>query len=284
MKIKNSKYVFSVLVLPLLSVFLYSCEGDTIDSDRVARTLKLKAEIGEPTTRASNASWEKDDAIGVYMVKSGQPLNTSSLRQNVEYVTSGSTSFNPGKDVEEIALPFDESHVDFISYYPYRGNIDNFSYPIDLMNQSVQSKIDLLYSNNAKGFNSKNPNVRMQFTHQLSRIVLKIAKDASVNLKELSVRISNTGTKATFNLSTGELSAAQERGSIEFLVDNNGSAAEAILLPETDLSDMELWFIVNEEESEIYKLSLADVFEINAFEKSTLYTYNVTSLPKKQLL
>lgn len=272
---------FSLLLLSLLCVIFHSCEGDRIDSNKVGRSLQLKAEIEGLKTRATNSSWEKDDAIGVYMVKAGQPLNSSALRQNVKYVTSGSSTFKPVDETEEIILPFDGSDVDFISYYPYRADINNFSYPIDLSDQSVQANIDLLYSNDAKNFNSKNPNVQMQFTHQLSKIVLNIAHEESINLSELSVIISNAATRATFDLASGNLSSALEHGDIKACTHNDGSVAEAILLPETDLSGMDLWFILDEEETEVYKFPLAAALEINAFESSTKYTYNVILFNEK---
>lgn len=137
------------------------------------------------------------------MAKTGQPLNTSVIRQNVKYVTSGALSFLPADEPDEIILPFDGSDVDFLSYYPYREEINNFLYPVDLSNQSVQADIDLLYSDNATGCNAKNPNVRMLFSHQLSKIVLNIVHDKSFDLSDLSVIITNAGTVATFDLVTG---------------------------------------------------------------------------------
>lgn len=275
MKARNNDRLFPGFVLSLLCIILCSCEGDTIDPDKVGRSLQLQAEIDGLKTRATNASWDPGDAIGIYMVKAGQPLNSSALRQNVKYVTSGSPSFGPANETEEIIFPFNGSSVDFISYYPYREDITDLLYPVDLTNQSVQADIDLMYSGNAKGFNSKNPNVRMQFSHQLSKIVLNIVHGKSFDLNELSVIISNTGSNATFDLATGTLSGPSDYGDIAFMADSDGSVAEAILLPEEDLSDMELWFIIGDE-AEVYKFPLADAIGIGAFEKSTKYTYNVT--------
>lgn len=268
MKAKN-------FVLPLLCIIICSCEGDTIDPDKAARPLQLQAEIDGLKTRAANTTWEPDDAIGIYMVKSGTTLNASAIKKNVKYVTTGTSSFQPANEAEEIIFPFDGSDVDFIGYYPYQGEIDNFSYPVDLSNQSVQADIDLMYSNNAKNFNSKEPNVQMQFSHQLSKIVLNIVHGRSFDLSDLSVIISNTGTYASFDLATGTLSETIAYGDVELRVDSDGSFAEAILLPEEDISGMDLWFIIGEE-TEVYKFPLADALEIDAFEKSTKYTYNVT--------
>lgn len=262
-------------VFTLLCILICSCEGDTIDPDKVGRSLQLQAEIDGLKTRAANASWEPNDAIGIYMVKAGTTLNSSAIKKNVKYVTSGSSSFLPADESDEIIFPFNGSSVDFISYYPYREDITDLLYSVDLTNQSEQAGIDLLFSDNAKGFNSKNPNVRMQFSHQLSKIVLNIVHGKSFDLSDLSVIISNTGTHASFDLATGTLSATIAYGDVELMVNTDGSVAEAILLPEDDISGMYLWFIIGEE-TEVYKFPLADGLEIDAFEKSTKYTYNVT--------
>jgi hypothetical protein len=273
MKAKN-------FVLLFLCIAICSCEGDAIDPDKAGRSLQLQAEIDGSKTRVSNSSWEKNDAIGVYMAKAGQALSSSALRQNIKYATSGSSAFVPADETQEISLPFDGSNVDFIGYYPYRNDIAGFSYPIDLSDQSAQAAVDLMYSNNAKNFNSKNPNVRMQFTHQLSKIVLNIKRGESIDLSNLSAVITNAGTQATFDLITGELSETSKRGDIRFKMSRDGSVAEAILLPETNLSGMDLWFIIGEG-AEAYKFSLANTIEINTFEKSTRYVYNVTLFSEK---
>ena len=259
----------------LLCIAICSCEGDTIDSNKLGKPLQLKAEINGLTTRASNSSWDKDDAIGIYMLKSGQTLNSSALKKNAQYVTSGSSSFEPTDETDQIIFPFNGSSVDLIGYYPYRKEITNFSYDVDLSNQSVQADIDLLYSTNAKGVSSGNPNVNMLFTHQLSKIVLNINHGTAFNLNDLSVIISNTATKASFDLVTGTLSSASALGDVELKINIAESIVEAILLPTNNLSGMHLWFIIGEE-FEVYKLSLSEALNINAFQKSTKYTYNVT--------
>lgn len=268
MKVKNT-------TLALICIFLCACEGEKIDSDKGGRALQLQAEIDGMKTRATDASWEKDDAIGIYMAKSGQALNASALRQNVKYVTTGTSAFKPVKESEEIILPFDGSNVDFISYYPYRENITDFTYPVDVSNQSVQSAIDLMYANNAKNINSKNPNVHIQFAHQLSKIILNIGHDASIDLSDLTVLLTNVTTHGSFNLANGTLTPSAERETIQLKMSNKGAFAEAILLPQANLSGMTLWFIVDEEETEVYTFNLSNALTIGSFEKSTKYTYNV---------
>ncbi len=261
--------------IPVIFLALFACEGEDIDPSLGAKSINLFAEIEGVKTRVINSSWEKDDAIGVFMLEAGGSLHSSSIRENVKYITTGNSSFQPANEMEEIVFPFNGADVDFIGYYPYQENIFDNTYSIDLSNQASQARIDLLYSNNAKNLNENNPNVGMQFSHQLSKIVLNIEHYRSRDLSSLNVIITNAGTRASFDLATGTLLPATAHGDILFRMDTKGSFAEAILLPEADLTDMELWFVIGDE-VEVYNFSLEDVLEIDAFAPATKYTYNVT--------
>lgn len=257
----------------LISVALSSCEGDTPDPfGFIAKEIQLSATIEGLKTRASGSVWDKGDAIGVYMKKSGEALTSSSLTKNVQYQTTGTTAFSPAKGAKTITFPLDGSNVDFISYYPYKEDIADFIYPVDLSNQSVQADIDLLYSDNAKNRNSENPGVNMLFSHQLSKIVLNMGYTFPTDMNDIEVIITNAATKADFNLTDGILSAPSATENIACWVKSDGSIAEAILLPISDLSGMEFWFLLDEE---IFKCPLSSVPEIQAFNKSTRYTFTI---------
>lgn len=257
----------------LISVALSSCEGDTPDPfGFIAKEIQLSATIEGLKTRASGSAWDKGDAIGVYMKKSGETLAPSSLMKNVQYQTTGTTAFSPAKGAKTITFPLDGSNVDFISYYPYKEDIADFIYPVDLSNQSVQADIDLLYSDNAKTFHAGNPAVNMQFSHQLSKIMLQITHKIESSLDDIEVIITNVSTKADFNLASGILSAPSATGNIPCMVSSDGATAEAILLPTTNLNGMEFWFVLD---NETFKIPLSSVPEIQAFNKSTRYTYNI---------
>lgn len=257
----------------LISLIFSSCEGDTPDPlGFIAKEIQLNATIEGLQTRASGSAWDKGDVIGVYMKKSGEALTSSSLAQNIQYQTTGTSAFSPAKGAKTITFPLDGSNVDFISYYPYKEDIANFIYPVDLSNQSVQANIDLLYSDNAKAFNAGNPAINMQFSHQLSKIMLQIEHEFEPSLGDIEVIITNAATKANFNLTNGTLSTPSATGNIPCMVSSDGLTAEAILLPTSNLSGMEFWFVLD---NEAFKIPLSSLPEIQAFNKSTRYTYNI---------
>lgn len=256
----------------LICFVIASCEGDTPIPPGAGEKVQLSAAIEGLQTRASGSTWDKGDAIGVYMKKSGEALGPSAIVQNTKYETTGTSTFLPAKGATTITFPLDGSNVDFIGYYPYKEDIANFIYPIDLSDQSVQSNIDFLYSDNAEGFRFDNPEVNMLFSHQLSKILLIIEHEFMPDLSGIEVIITNVGTRANFNLTDGTLSVPSATGNIACMVASGGATAEAILLPTSSLAGIELWFVLDDE---TFKYPLSSVPEIQSFDKSTRYTYNV---------
>ncbi|NLX66692.1 MAG: fimbrillin family protein [Bacteroidales bacterium] len=262
----------TLLFFFLISVIFSSCEGDTPTPGSLGKEVQLSASIEGLKTRASGSAWDKGDAIGVYMKKAGEALSSTAFAKNIHYQTTGTSAFLPVKGEEIITFPVDGSNVDFIGYYPYREDITSFIYPIDLSNQAVQANIDLLYSDNVKSSNSGTPNINMLFSHQLSKIVLQIGHEFLPTLSDMEVIITNVATKANFDLKEGTLSAPSATEDISCMVVANGLTAEAILLPTSDLSGMEFWFVLKKE---TFKYPLSSVSEIQSFNKSTRYTYNI---------
>ena len=265
-------------VLPLICTILSACEGETIDPNRAGKSIRLTADIEGLKTRVSGSTWENGDAIGVYMKEAGESLNSAVLANNINYIYDDDAgNFNPKNELETIYFPFNGSNVDFIGYYPFSEAVSNFTYPIKLTSQSNQAAIDFMYSNNATAMNMSNPNVNMIFSHWLSKLELQIAHYRNLVLEDLSVIITQVPTEASFNLANGALTPSPEPKDIALHVNSDGSVAvaEAILLPGTDLSASELWFIIGNNE-QIYRSSLTSVMPGDTLAQSTLHSLNVT--------
>lgn len=266
-------------VLPLICTILSACEGEPIDPIRAGKSIRLTADIEGLKTRVSGSTWEKGDAIGVYMKKAGESLNSAVLANNIKYIYNDDAgNFNPKDELQTIYFPFNGSNVDFIGYYPFSEAVSNFTYPIKLTSQSNQAAIDFMYSNNATAMNMSNPNVNLTFSHRLSKLELQIAHYRGLELENLSVIITQVPTEASFDLANGILTpSSTEPKDIALHVSSDGSVAvaEAILLPGTDLSASELWFIIGNNE-QIYRSSLTSVMPGDTLAQSTLHSLNVT--------
>ncbi len=272
MKSKN------LLICGLTVGVLYSCYQETPNPGHFEKTIEVNASIQNVFTRAADNSWAVGDAIGIYMKKSTNSLSSSALAQNVKYTTSnGSGTFESSDPTKAITLPYTGTKVDFIAYYPQKTTISSYSYPVNLSDQSKQTDIDLLYSDNAKEITTSNPSVNLNFIHQLSKIVLNITSNKSdYSLSGLRVKIANVGITASFSLIDGSLGAPQTIGSIALKMSADGSSAEAILMPSTDLSDKTLIFVVGEDS---YTIPLTTITNLSSFDKSTKYTFNIELHP-----
>ena len=269
-------------IVPLICFILFSCEGEIIDLLKVSKSVRLNAQIEGMKTRMSGSDWEEGDAIGVYMMKEGVGLDASALALNVEYLYNDSTErFAPKRASDSLFFPFSGAAVDFIGYYPYREDITDFIYPVNLTMQSNQASIDLIYSDNATGRNMGNPDVQLTFSHRLSKVVFNIAHYRAIDLSGLSVIITNVPTESTFNLVDGALSPSAVEKDIALSVSEDGTVAEAILLPDTDLSNSDFWFTLVDDQ--VYHIP-SDSISIAPLAQSTRYTFHVTLYTDEEAL
>ena len=228
--------ILSLSVVGLLFI-VHSCQkerGSFEESTPVP--VKFTSDV---QTRAFDATWENNDQIGVFMKRFGEGLSTSSIMNgaaNKRYKTSGDGTFNSDGSGETIYFPEDGSKVDFIAYYPYKSNIADYTYKVDVSDQSTLQNIDLLYSNNITNTDAGSFAGQLQFSHQLSKIVFNINASSNVSsLNGLTVSVAGAKTKADFNLVDGSLTVdAASAANIGFKTTiNSGTAkAEAILIPD----------------------------------------------------
>lgn len=266
-----------IAIVVLLSIS--SCTKDHPYTSDISKEINVRGSIDGVAnsgvkTRASDASWEDGDQIGVFMRRTETDLS-SALAVNVPYTTDGSDSFTPVSS--GILLPFQNEMVSFIAYYPYTASLDGLNYSIDVSDQSNLADIDLMYAYNEEGINSTT-DVNLTFVHQLSKIDLSITMMAGgPGLNGLRVEITDINTKASFSLNDGSIINESESSpqNISFQVNGDGSLAQAILLPNKSLTNKKLVFTLGEI-SYSYNLSNAT---IEKFDKSTKYILKVNLKP-----
>lgn len=237
------------LLLSLLGmVLLASCESEKDDLTNPLlndNQVKFQGTIGEAvSTRATGTAWDAGDAIGVYALTANQTLPSGIYdgKANVKYTTPGDGVFTGATTA--ITFP-DEGNLDFIAYYPYQESITDFTYSINVANQSNPAAIDLLYSYNAKGVNKSTPSVGLEFKHQLSLLVLNIAAgDGVESLDGLTASIRDLKTDGTFNLADGAITTGSTSNTITPVVAASGTngTATAVLVPGQDLGSSKITF------------------------------------------
>lgn len=260
------------LLLFLMLLFLFSCEGEKIDFSIINRSIRVKARIDGVKTRVANDTWSEGDVIGIYMITAGEGLSAESvLAKNAKYVTEGDGAFNPVAVAHDVKFPIDGAGVDFIAYYPHGTVSAAFEYSVDVTDQTDQTAIDLLYSNNATGLNKNSTFVDLDFSHQLSKIIVHLGTIDGSALKDVAVTIKGVDTKGKFSLAD-KSQTTSGKGNIEMKMSGDGASAEAIVLPAGSLTDATLE-IINGEYSYVYDLNSA--VNITKFESGYKYIYTI---------
>lgn len=269
------KCFFSAFVMLLF--FVNCSEDNSIEHEvekevKVTATFKGIASDRNASTRVANNMWEDGDAIGLFMLSSGGTLDHNALASNVKYVSNGTVLFTNPSD-NKTFYPFNSENVDFIAYYPYQESINNFMYEIDVSIQDKLSDIDLLYSNDIKSVNSSLDVVDFKLKHQLVKVVVNLDPgDTGIQLKSFGVRILNVNRKASFMLSTTKIIDKSDNGNVSFKIDLANKRAEAVLIPEDDLTNIDIIIMVD---GASYVFPLKNSTTENCFNQSQQYTYSI---------
>ena len=272
------KINFFLLAFVVMLVFVNCSKENSIDQEigkevKVTATFSGMSVSSEVTTRVTDTSWEKDDAIGLFMMNSGVSLDESALARNVKYISSGSKYFT-NSTKSKIYFPLNKDKVDFIAYYPFNENLNGFFYPIDLSNQICQSSIDLMYSDSIKGVTYTDDELKFCLKHQLTKVIIKIKTnntDTILNIFD-EVKISNVYKKASFLLSDGTISNQKDNDNIIFKLSSDNKIAEAILLPTAKFSRQELLVTIGGIE---YSCLLNSLTEIDSFDMGTKCEFDI---------
>ena len=260
----------SYIVALLFPLFIISCnnEDDYIIPDTNNEVYGFSLRV-----KGTDASsfWTTDDAIGItaYMSDS-EELYLSAF--NKQYKSAGNAIFTPASKENVIYRPLANNVVDFIAYYPYQA--DAFTtYTIALSEQSNQKRIDLLYSNNAKGKTNTSGNIEFVFDHVLSKIIIKIKPSDGLveeDLIGLNITLNNVFCEGTLNLVNGGIVPSGQKTSINMNTEADGSSGEAIILPGTAANS---YFTIKLANGNIYD---ADFQQGQQFVPGHIHTYNVT--------
>lgn len=262
------------LILAALMV-MAACSTDDCPENplEIGNRLKFYSTIGAPQTRASGTTWEQGDAIGVYALTSGTslPAGIYNVRENIKYTTSTTDGLFQAAS-EGIYFMDPADMIDFVAYYPYRATINNYSYPVNVADQSSPAAIDLLYSNNAVGADESNPLVNLNFNHMLSQLLFTLtAGDGITSLEGLSITSGELLVNGSFDLGSGTFTPGSTRQPVtmHLVHHNDGSVtASAILPPGQDMSTVPFSFSVN---GMTFRFTMNDI----TLASSTQYSYQL---------
>lgn len=229
-------------------IALFSCSQSPEEKgeagDNVA--IKVGAQIN---TKAVDTQWQANDVIGITMFK----RNTTDLAEgnyrNCQYTVrlAGASNFEPIDESNLIFFPKDGSEVSFMAYYPYNANASSsYIMPINVSSQTNLPKIDFMMAKQTGGYSKSDPNVKLQFTHKLSKIIINLELKAEIgdqpgapgnNPQRLigsKIKITGMMSKGTFDLVGVNPAVVVDPTSgadLQFTTDVAGANAIGIVLP-----------------------------------------------------
>ena len=258
----------------LAALMLAGCNNEVdeqvMDSKRVP--LQINGDINMLMTRAADDHWDKDDAIGVYMVNAENSIVGDV--SNYRYVTGeGNGSFSPDGAGNTAYFPEGGEAVKVVAYYPHGDVDDNNKLSLDLANQNEQPRIDLM-SAKAEGASKNKPDINLKFKHRLTKLFFEI--EGNVDTEGIEATISNQYTKIQYDILNDKLSIADENKQVIVMkywdMGNDNRFTEAIVLPNEEgnaAEDRQLTFQLN---GNIFKATIGGDTEFKAGKK---YIYKV---------
>lgn len=243
------KTITELLPLALLAAAtMVSCNGKV---EPAAQDEKVAVQFGSSinaASRAVNDKWTAGDQIGIFMVGENKVLSKDAISEeadNIAYRTEGDGAFSPVAAEQIIYFPMN-GDVDFYAYYPYTPEVNDYRIALDLTDQSNQEALDLMFAK-VSGCNKSNPKVELQFSHLLSNLILEVQPGTGLtqaDLAELTVKVKDANTKATFNLVDGTISGEETPKGFTMKTVEAGKRYEAILFP-TESESREIEFGLN---------------------------------------
>lgn len=230
-------------------------------------------------TRMADAQWATDDAIGIFSLSDEMDgvtidgIAQSNMAVNLKYTRTTAGGWDGGVTAFRFKNPKAPT-VDFKAYYPHTesnlisdgtiGEIDG-TISVDATDQSAdgQTKFDFLYADkdkdsNTPSGNKNNPNIRFQFTHSMSKVVIVLQPDGTSvrELGEMKPLLRGLKAKGTFSLADGVVAVSGD--AVDLSLENqteteantlNKQSFVAIVPPQTASDDV---YLTIESESDTY--------------------------------
>lgn len=278
---KTDKLILGMTAL-LASAAFTACSSDEADFQQSApRSNVINLTSSMAQTRAASelqtTAVSTSVKVGAFGI-SGTTAITNGNNNEYTVESNGSLSAN-----EAMAWPSEaNAKVSIYAYAPYQSgwssynSANAFSVATDQSSDAGYLASDLLYAK-AENKAQTTDAIALGFTHKLSRINVTVSKssEATVNLSNAAIYISNTKPGTTLNPSTGALGNASGTAAdikIATLPTDAGATVYGIVVPQQMTADTKFVKIVTADKTLVAKLSDAVTFESG---KSYNYTATI---------
>ena len=279
----NKQSILMVAALLLLAGCSNDNEGAATPEGDGRVALEVSSGI---ESRAYDNKWESDDAIGIYMLKTGTATISEGAENRRYFTADGGSAFTATTE-QTIYFPLDGSKVDFIAYYPYQKNLTNGAFTLDISTQTDLSAIDLMTAGTktteAEPLDKNHYKVHFKFAHRLTKLELNIGTGRGItteDLKGLKVEVTKQRTSGSYDPQFETFGVDSEPvQTVELNTNAGGTLAQVILLPTTAADGINP--IVTRREFLFTLKSTGEVFrwsvpDDKSFERGDKNIYNIT--------
>ncbi|MCD8193700.1 MAG: fimbrillin family protein [Tannerellaceae bacterium] len=212
---KNMRKFWCIATISCMTFLFGSCEETIPSETSQSETTELRLGVDRIRTRALDDAFEKQDRIGLYVVKrEGGEVTT--LRSSGNYADNVGFTLQDEADNwqadETIYFPAEGENLDLYAYYPYADpilaagtTIVNFRIRPDQRDYADYTASDFVTADR-RGISRTVEKVQLTFDHKLSQLVFALKAGEGFTPEELSaatITIKNALITATYDLSEG---------------------------------------------------------------------------------
>lgn len=276
---KNKASLVSVIfVMTLTCILSVSCvnhiQDDITSSQPENIPIRISSKILCIKTRMTDNKFEKDDAVGLYVLVQPATLEEERYVDNMRFSCT-SSEFVPDK---EIYYPQGANKCDFISYYPYQvTGIPVGTSSIQLSTLTDQSSAANYYTSDfmtsvVTDIVPRKSAIKLNYAHKLCQLNIIIKPVGGEDLTKLKdsdpkVYIKDVYTQASYNFKTDELSELSNPQDItpngEWSISEDLLIGKrAILIPQNIAT--EHYILALRVDGKSYSCTLPDNFELES--------------------
>ena len=238
---KATKIISACAVL----VALASCSNDLSQPTAEDTPIRIQANVGGITTRAAHnlleSSFSNGDAINVYITENITNKTTSSGgTYNPMVYTHDGSQF---KAATTQYFPSNGNGIDVWAVYPSTITVGTTDFTIesDQTSDANYKNSDLMIAQKLEN-KTKTDDITLSFTHQLSKIIVKLGKEAGVegDLTGAVIKLTDVVKKTALTVSgdngitLGSLSSdAGDKGELTIGTYNATNGTAAIVIPQS---------------------------------------------------
>ena len=255
-KMKNNLFIMAGAMIAALS--LGACSEDDTHGVDLSKPISLSFQPAAVVTKATvgvaaNASFDKDDKVGVYVDNAGYNNVCFTNTDNVNW-TASQTMYWP-----------DASTYTIRAYYPYMETVSNVvTLPEDQSDKAAFTAADRMWVSASQPATNSAINLTLQ--HKMSLLKLDIQDGQGMTLEAIRQmtpaihgKMPSTGT---WDLTTGEITFPAEGGSslsniVPYLEDNETSLTYyALVMPGTKFEYGKKFFSLTDDGGTTYSYTL----------------------------